>query len=215
MARFKLQQQLDIDLQINTLPVLMGCKKQRQLLLNYMETIIKTVSARNSTPISTPIVTAQIGLPEGDKSIPQITDKTETPEVVPAPLASPACPLQTAAKRDNYYIVISDTPAREEIEQTPNFASEEEEIDSVPTEGYTSEDEWSTDADSVCNGRMSVLPWGEDGGPQGPGNREGQGIFSVGKDGPRGVQDTKERAAREGRRKSEPSVRVGAVTGRL
>ncbi|KAL4705234.1 hypothetical protein ACJJTC_011528 [Scirpophaga incertulas] len=144
-----------------------------------------------------------------------ITDKTETPEVVPAPLASPACPLQTAAKRDNYYIVISDTPAREEIEQTPNFASEEEEIDSVPTEGYTSEDEWSTDADSVCNGRMSVLPWGEDGGPQGPGNREGQGIFSVGKDGPRGVQDTKERAAREGRRKSEPSVRVGAVTGRL
>ncbi|KAL4703120.1 hypothetical protein ACJJTC_000179 [Scirpophaga incertulas] len=58
MARFNLQQQLDIDLQINTLPVLMGCKKQRQLLLNYMETIIKTVSARNSTPISTPIVSA-------------------------------------------------------------------------------------------------------------------------------------------------------------
>ncbi|KAL4709421.1 hypothetical protein ACJJTC_015964 [Scirpophaga incertulas] len=73
------------------------------------------------------------------------TDTTDTEATPPPlPLTPPPTLTPTPAKNDQYYIVLSNTTS-----------DDNQEGDHTPQE---SEDEWTTDAESVDGGRQSILP---------------------------------------------------------
>ncbi|KAL4713304.1 hypothetical protein ACJJTC_018652 [Scirpophaga incertulas] len=59
MARHELKQSLDVNLELSTLRIILECKKSRPRLLNFIDTIVKITTRRNSTVLTIPTDTSR------------------------------------------------------------------------------------------------------------------------------------------------------------